>query len=244
MVFIIALLYICLNAKFIQILFKLNRKCSIQIPFPCGQLRSPLLASGTSLICRKAWLSWMLSTTSAMQCTQVVRATSGRMGPLLISHVLIDCIPGMGVLAVLLCSPYSQVCWRSHQMHESCNPYVGASSSVGPCSLYGTMHAKIKFANPIPRLFPASRAGKALAVEKKIQLQPQSWHRYTVSNVWSRSYINELLYETFFWKRKVGKALRKERPEGRWSWAQGSQKEGQEARWSSWSGHCPLQEGT
>ena len=117
MVFIIALLYINtykhqIHSNSVQ---TEKNKGAIQIPFPCGQLRSPLLASGTSLICRKAWLSWMLSTTNAMQCTQVGRAATGRMGPLLISHVLINCIPetvwdGMGVLAVLLCSPYSQVC--------------------------------------------------------------------------------------------------------------------------------------
>lgn len=219
-----------IKTKFIQILFKSNRKIFYPNSVPLWSIKITTaglryvtdLQKGLAILdaeydkCHAVYTSgegsdWKDGSLVDQPCSDKLHSRNG-VG-------WYGCIGSLALLSVLpglLTKPPNA--WKTQ-------PSCGSLIISGPMPFIWNHACKIIFANPIPRLFPASRAGKALAVEKKIQLQPQSWHRFTVSNVWSRSYICSIYTWNLFFQREVGKALRKERQEGRfWFWAQGSQK--------------------
>lgn len=104
------------------------------------------LSWGTSLFCRKAWRTWMLSMTSAMQCTSRGKLLRGRGSDLSRNNPVLLIKTGsttlwktLGESAVrlqlwvweLLCVfNFIQVLGKSHAVHEGCHHGVRASFFV------------------------------------------------------------------------------------------------------------------
>lgn len=194
------------------------------------------LSWGTSLFCRKAWRTWMLSMTSAMQCTSRGKLLRGRGSDLSRNNPVLLIKIGsttpwktLGGSAVrlqlwvweLLCVfNFTQVLGKSHAVHEGCHHGVRASFFVSFAiwadfqrigSIYDLWQKSVQLKHDLIHLLELKccffthwqslkqpRAGKACAVEKKIQLWPQNAPQFIqqivcsrdIASPWFQSYMS------------------------------------------------------
>ena len=94
-------------------------------------------------------------------------------------------------------------------MHERRNHHVGASSSVGPCPFYGTMHAKLYFQIHSTAL-PCLQGWQSIGCgEKNSAPTSELTSLYCVQCLKSILYIFYIIYETFFFRERLAKRYEK-----------------------------------